>query len=191
MHVLVTSDTLSGTWTYTRELVSGLVSRGMRVTLVSFGEIPLPQQTSWMDHLHGLEYRPTAFRLDWMDEGQQDFLESSAYLTALVKELKPDLLHLNQFCYGNLPVPVPRVVVAHGDLDHLVEGSAWPGAQRGPLAALVSGRSYPRSGHGQRRGGAFDRGCGTRSAIAIPGPARHGYLQRAKSDFLQSLRGQG
>ena len=72
MHVLVTADTLSGTWTYTRELVSGLVSRGLRVTLVSFGEIPLPQQTLWMDNLHGLEYRPTAFRLDWMQEGQED-----------------------------------------------------------------------------------------------------------------------
>ena len=72
VHVLVTSDTLSGTWTYTRELVAGLVSRGVRVTLVSFGEIPLPQQTLWMDILHGLEYRPTAFRLDWMDEGQHD-----------------------------------------------------------------------------------------------------------------------
>ena len=116
VHVLVTADTLSGTWTYTRELVSGLVSRGLRVTLVSFGEIPLPQQTSWMDNLHGLEYRPTAFRLDWMQEGQEDLKDSSAYLTALVKELKPDVLHLNQLCYGSLPVPVPRVVVAHGDL---------------------------------------------------------------------------
>jgi glycosyltransferase involved in cell wall biosynthesis len=93
-----------------------LVSRGTRVTLVSFGEIPLPQQTSWIDRLHGLEYRPTAFRLDWMDEGQRDLAESSAYLTALVKELKPDLLHLNQLCYGSLPVSVPRIVVAHGDL---------------------------------------------------------------------------
>ncbi len=116
VHVLVTADTLSGTWTYTRELVSGLVSRGLRVTLVSFGEIPLPQQTLWMDNLHGLEYRPTAFRLDWMDEGQHDLKDSAAYLTSLIKEVKPDVLHLNQLCYGSLPVAVPRVVVAHGDL---------------------------------------------------------------------------
>ena len=68
MHVLVTADTMSGSWTYTRELVTGLVTRGVRVTLVSFGEIPLPEQTAWMDLLHGLEYRPTAFRLEWMDE---------------------------------------------------------------------------------------------------------------------------
>ena len=32
MHVLVTADTMSGSWTYTRELVTGLVTRGVRVT---------------------------------------------------------------------------------------------------------------------------------------------------------------
>jgi glycogen(starch) synthase len=116
VHVLVTSDSLSGSWTYTRELVTGLVTRGVRVTLVSFGEIPLPEQTSWMDHLHGLDYRPTAFRLEWMQESEEDLPESSAFLAALVREVRPDVLHLNQFCYGNLPVDVPRVVMAHGDL---------------------------------------------------------------------------
>jgi len=116
VHVLVTADSLSGSWTYTRELVTGLVTRGTRVTLVSFGEIPLPEQTSWMDHLHGLDYRPTAFRLEWMQEAEEDLAESSAFLAALVRELRPDILHLNQFCYGNLPVDVPRVVMAQGDL---------------------------------------------------------------------------
>jgi glycosyltransferase involved in cell wall biosynthesis len=116
VHVLITTDTLSGVWTYTRELVSGLANRGARVTLVSLGEIPLPEQTTWMDNLHGVEYHPTAFRLDWMQEGQQDYDDSCAYLAALAREVKPDLLHLNHLCYGKLPVPVPRVVVAHGDL---------------------------------------------------------------------------
>jgi len=116
MHVLVTTDTLSGVWTYTQELVTGLVDRGVRVTLVSFGDIPLAHQISWMESLPGLDYRPTAFRLDWMQEGQQDVEESSRYLTALVKEVQPDLLHLNQLCHGALSVETPRIVVAHGDL---------------------------------------------------------------------------
>jgi glycogen synthase len=116
VHVLVTADTLSGVWTYTQELVTGLAGRGVRVTLVSIGDIPLPQQTAWMDNLPGLDYRPTAFRLDWMAEGERDFKDSSSYLSSLVKELKPDLLHLNQLCYGSLPVQTARVVVAHGDL---------------------------------------------------------------------------
>lgn len=116
VHILVTTDTLSGVWSYTRELVTGLIGRGVHVTLVSLGEIPLPQQTAWMENLSGLDYRPTAFRLDWMQEGESDLKDSFAYLTALVYELKPDLLHLNQVCYGSLPVSVPRVVVAHSDL---------------------------------------------------------------------------
>ncbi len=116
MHVLVTADTVSGSWIYTRELVTGLVTRGVRVTLVSFGEIPLPEQTSWMDLLHGLEYRPTAFRLEWMDEAPQDMVESCHFLASLVREVRPDLLHFHQFCHGNLPVEVPRIVMAHGDI---------------------------------------------------------------------------
>ena len=116
MHVLVTADSITSSWIYARELVTGLVTRGVRVTLVSFGEIPLPDQTSWMDHLHGLDYRPTAFRLEWMHEAEEDLPESSDFLMRLVKELRPDVLHLNQFCYGNLPVSVPRVVMAQGDL---------------------------------------------------------------------------
>jgi glycosyltransferase involved in cell wall biosynthesis len=116
VHVLVTADSLTGSWTYARELVTGLVTRGVRVTLVSFGEIPLPEQTSWMDHLHGLDYRPTGFRLEWMHEAEEDLPESSAFLAALVREVRPDVLHLNHFCYGNLPVDVPRVVMTHGDL---------------------------------------------------------------------------
>src|SRR6202050_3487153 len=115
-HVLVTADTLSGSWTYTRELVTGLVTRGVRVTLVSFGEIPLPDQTAWMDLLHGLEFRPTAFRLEWMDDAPNDLVESSEYLANLVREVDPDLLHLHQFCHGDLAVDIPRVVMAHGDL---------------------------------------------------------------------------
>ena len=116
MHVLVTADTMSGAWTYTRELVTGLVTRGVRVTLVSFGEIPLPEQTAWMETLHGLEYLPTAFHLEWMHEAEHDLADSTNFLAALVREVEPDVLHLNQFCYGNLPVDVPRVVMAHGDL---------------------------------------------------------------------------
>jgi glycosyltransferase involved in cell wall biosynthesis len=83
---------------------------------VSFGEIPLPEQTAWMDRLHGLTYRPTAFRLDWMEEGEQDFEDASDYLSSLAKELKVDVFHSNHIGYGALPVPIPRVVVAQGDL---------------------------------------------------------------------------
>ncbi|HZQ23544.1 MAG TPA: glycosyltransferase family 4 protein [Terriglobales bacterium] len=116
MHVLVTSDTITGVWTYTRELVSGLVASGHRVTLVSFGDIPLPSQISWMKDLRTFDYHPTAFRLEWMQDCKSDLDDSTAYLTSLVEEVQPDILHLSQFCYGSLAVDIPRIVVAHGDV---------------------------------------------------------------------------
>ena len=116
MHVLMTTDTLnSNLWAFTRELASGLIGRGFRVTLVSLGEIPLPEQTAWMDSLRGLDYRPTAFRLNWMEEGQQDFAESSAYVDSVLREVRPDIFHSNHLCYGSLPASTARIVVAHGD----------------------------------------------------------------------------
>ena len=116
VRILVTTDTFSGVWTYTRELVSGLVTQGARVVLVSFGEIPLPHQTSWMQGLHGLEYHPTAFRLDWMQEGEHDFHAAQDYLCSVIHDTRPDLLHLNQLSFGALAVETPRLVIAHGDI---------------------------------------------------------------------------
>ena len=96
MHILVTADTLGGVWTYTRELVSGLVRSGDRVTLVSFGDIPTAAQTKWMESLPGLDYRPTAFKLEWMLDSEADMVASSQYLEAVIHETKPDLLHFSQ-----------------------------------------------------------------------------------------------
>jgi len=116
MHILVTADTLGGVWTYTRELVTGLVHRGIRVTLVSFGDVPHSSETVWMWGLKDLDYRPTAFRLEWMQGCHADLQASSDYLRGVVEETRPDLLHLNQFFYGALPCEVPRLVVAHSDV---------------------------------------------------------------------------
>ena len=69
-----------------------------------------------MNNLHGLEYHPTAFRLDWMQEGQQDFEAAEEYLCEIVRDVRPDVLHLNQLSFGALPVATPRVIVAHGDM---------------------------------------------------------------------------
>lgn len=116
MHILITADTIGGVWTYARELVSGLVSRGARVTFVSFGNIPSPQQIRWMDGLPNLDYHPTAFKLEWMQDSEADLEASSQYLEALIREVRPDLLHFNQFYYGSLSCDLPRIVVAHSDV---------------------------------------------------------------------------
>jgi glycogen synthase len=116
MHILITADTVGGVWTYTRELVTGLVKRGIRVTLVSFGGIPAAAQSAWLERLSGVTYFPTGFRLEWMKDADSDLGESTRYLHSVIREAKPDLLHLSQFCYGALDVTLPKIVVAHSDV---------------------------------------------------------------------------
>ena len=116
MHVLVTADTVGGVWTYTRELVTGLAQRGIRVTLVSFGEIPAAKQTEWLTPLSSVDFYPTAFRLEWMQEAEDDLKASSDYLLRIIDEKKPDLLHSSQYAYGALPIEIPKLVVGHSDV---------------------------------------------------------------------------
>lgn len=133
MHVLITADTVGGVWTYTQELVTGLLSRGHRVTLVSFGRLPSPDQVSWTTSEEGLDYRPTEYRLEWMEVAERDVEESKSFLRMVIREVQPDLLHFSQYCYGDLPVDLPKLVVAHSDVvswwasvhGSVPEDSAW------------------------------------------------------------------
>jgi len=115
LHVLVTTDTVTPCWAYTRELVTGLAAQGLQVTLVSFGDIPLPAQVAWVGLLDGVNYIPTAFCVEWMQGAEAQFAESASFLAGLVRDHRPDVLHLGQFCYGDLDVGVPRIIFAHGD----------------------------------------------------------------------------
>jgi glycogen synthase len=129
MHVLITADTVGGVWTYVRELVSGLARRGVRVTLISFGNIPTADQLAWLDGLPEVDFRATAFRLEWMQDCEADLQLSAKYVDQLVSEVKPELLHLNQYYYGRLACDVPRLVVAHSDVVswwHAVHGHEPP-----------------------------------------------------------------
>ena len=116
MHILITADTVGGVWSYTRELVTGLARRGVRVTLVSFGGLPAAAQRAWLEELDGVRYLPTAYRLEWMQGAEVDLRESARYLRNVIRDARPDLLHLSQYCYGAKDVRQPKIVVAHSDV---------------------------------------------------------------------------
>ncbi len=69
-----------------------------------------------MEGLKDLDYRPTAFKLEWMQDSQADLAASCEYLEALAAEVRPDIVHLNQFYYGGMRCDAPRIVVAHSDV---------------------------------------------------------------------------
>src|SRR2546428_13968537 len=100
MHVLMTADTVGGVWTYTQELVSGLIQQGIRVTLVSLGKLPSPQQSAWIDALPELDYRPTDYRLEWMQDSERGVEGSGHYLESGTRESRPDPLQFTSVFFG-------------------------------------------------------------------------------------------
>ncbi len=121
MRVLLTTDTVGGVWTYTKELTEGLLQRGCSVALVSFGRDPRADQVAWATAVE-VKYKdlfcyvPTSVPLEWMEENARSFADGAALLEQVARSFKPDLLHANQFCFGAVELGIPRLVVAHSDV---------------------------------------------------------------------------
>ena len=121
MRVLLTTDTVGGVWTYTKELTEGLLHQSHAVALVSFGQLPSADQARWCRitaerHPHRFSYTASETPLEWMDENGSAYSGAEDLLLGLADRFEPDLLHSNQFCFGKLPVSIPRLVVAHSDV---------------------------------------------------------------------------
>lgn len=132
MRILMTTDTVGGVWTYTRELVLGLLEAraDLQVLLVTFGGTVSPEQESWLRATAG-QYRrrfmfePTTLPLEWQADNAKAYVYAEPLLRRLAKQFAPDVFHSNQFCFGALPLPCPKVVVAHSDV------LGWARAVRG------------------------------------------------------------
>jgi glycogen(starch) synthase len=121
MRILMTTDTIGGVWTYTKELTAELLASGCAVVLVSFGRTPSYAQQSWSNTLSahwGDQFRYVASDtpLEWMEDNDRAYSEGVALLMCAAGEFGVDLVHSSQFCFGALPSNLPRVVVAHSDV---------------------------------------------------------------------------
>ena len=57
--------------------------------------------------LSHVDYRPTEYRLEWMETAERDIEESRRYLEMLVREVQPDVLHFSQYCTATSDVRAP------------------------------------------------------------------------------------
>ncbi len=121
MRVLLTTDTVGGVWTYTRELTEGLLNSDHAVALVSFGRLPDAEQQLWAALLTSRSggdfcYHPSALPLEWMPDNHLAYEPGAALLRRVADDFAPTLLHANQFCYGRLNLSIPTLLVAHSDV---------------------------------------------------------------------------
>jgi glycogen(starch) synthase len=138
VRLILTTDTVGGVWTFTKELATELLLRGHEIWLVSFGR---PPSFGHQEHVTALQHQyPGSFRytsseapLEWMQTNEAAFDGGAKLLLALDESFHPDAYLFGQFCYGALPVKARKVVTAHSDVlswavacgETLDENSAW------------------------------------------------------------------
>ena len=121
MRILMTTDTIGGVWSFTKELAGELLAGGCAVALVSLGRRPSQAQKAWADvqaTRWGTHFRFQALDtpLEWMAENDRAFQDAAPVLSRMVEKFAPDLLLSSQYCFGALRCDVPRIVVAHSDV---------------------------------------------------------------------------
>lgn len=121
MRILLTTDTIGGVWTFTRELTAGLLQQGHHVAMVSFGRSPSGEQQRCCDELSQryadqFRYESSSVPLEWMQENQSAYSAAESFLLRVADKFSPDIFHTNQFCFGKLPLTLPVVVTAHSDV---------------------------------------------------------------------------
>ena len=118
MRVLLTTDTVGGVWTFTKELAAGLLERGHSVALVSFGRLPDDAQRAWVkcaQQLGEFMYEGSDVPLEWM-QANAHAMDGRQVLERVASRFAPDLLHTNQFCFGALEGFGACLGTAHSDV---------------------------------------------------------------------------
>jgi len=121
MRVLITTDVVGGVWQFTHELTTGLLREGSSVALVSLGGSPTAEQQNQSDRLtseYGDQFlfESSPAPLEWMQQNYGAYHDAAPLLMRIANEFRADLLHSNQFCFGALPLDIPKIVTAHSDV---------------------------------------------------------------------------
>ena len=138
MRVLITTDPIGGVWQFTQELASGLLGKGFGVALVVLGGTPSIAQQASCNRLaatYGDNFllEVLGAPLEWMPKNERAYRAAESSLLRICEKFSADVLHANQFCFGALPLRIPKIVTAHSDVlswaDHCrggrLEESDW------------------------------------------------------------------
>jgi len=113
MNILMTADTIGGVWRYALELARGLEPFGADITLATMGAPLSAEQRSEVAALPNVRVVESRYKLVWMDDPWADLEAAGQWLLKLAEDVKPSLIHLNDYSYGHLPWPAPVLMVGH------------------------------------------------------------------------------
>ncbi len=112
-HVLMTTDTIGGVWTYAIELIRSLTRERVFITLFAQGRPLDPVQRKEVDELENCRVYECPCKLEWMPDPWDDVDHAGRILQELAREQEPDLIHFNDYSHAALSWNAPALVVAH------------------------------------------------------------------------------
>jgi glycosyltransferase involved in cell wall biosynthesis len=130
--ILITADPIGGVWHYALELCRELQKLDIEVTLATMGRYLTQVERDAVAGLENVELFESNYKLEWMDDPWHDVEEAGEWLLDLSARTRPRLIHLNQYCHGSLPWPVPCLLVGHScvyswyeGVKHVAPGPEW------------------------------------------------------------------
>lgn len=133
--VLMSADTVGGVWTYAVDLAHALGHLGIDVHLATMGAPLHPHQRMQLSGSGRVTLHEASWQLEWMADPWDEVDLAGAWLLGLEQQVRPDVVHLNQFAFGALPFRAPTLLVAHSCV------LSWWQAVHG-VAAPSSWRTY-------------------------------------------------
>jgi glycosyltransferase involved in cell wall biosynthesis len=113
MHVLLTTDTVGGVWTYAIDLARALAPHGVSVELATMGAPLTGSQLQEASGVPNVTLHESRFKLEWMQDPWDDVARAGEWLLDLETRTNPDVVHLNGYAHGSLPWQSPVLVVGH------------------------------------------------------------------------------
>ena len=135
--ILLTTDVVGGVWDFCAVLAREL-SPSARVTLLALGTPSAAQRQTAADV--GAELVSVPLKLEWMQDSEADVRQTRAVIRDLVRELRADIVHANQFAAACADVDVPVILTLHSDVlswRRSMYGTTDVPAEWQPYAGLV------------------------------------------------------
>lgn len=111
--ILMTTDPLGGVWNYTLRLCRSLQPYGVEVHLASMGAPLSSSQKDAALNLTNVRLYESTFPLEWMNDPWKGVDEALLWLEGIYREVKPDLMHFNNFGQVDHLWECPVVTVFH------------------------------------------------------------------------------
>lgn len=117
LRLMMTADAVGGVWTYALDLARGVGARGGETTLMVLGPSPSPDQLRDASAVRELRLIDTGLALDWTAKSPAVIEAAAGAVSALARQLRPDILHLNSPALAPRDrLPTPTLGACHSCL---------------------------------------------------------------------------